>query len=60
MNQLHLSNSINYFLALAESYQCQYLALEYGTSEWQDARDIYVNLSNAAAQLMGERLNPFI
>ena len=52
----HVSLAIEYFLGLAEVEQAKYLGLPFDSSAWQFHRDRYVNLSNAAAQLMGETI----
>lgn len=59
MNQTHLNLAIRYFIDLSEVFEEKCFSLEYGSKEWQYSRDIYVSLSNSAAQLMGEKVNPF-
>ena len=56
--ETHRKAAENYFLSLADIEQIAYMALDNSTSEWQFHRDRYVNLSNAAARLMGESI-PF-
>jgi len=48
----------NYFLSLAEIELNAYKALRDETAAWQFHRERYVELSNAAARLMGESI-PF-
>jgi hypothetical protein len=48
----------DYFLSLAEVELEAYKALCKGAADWQFHRDRYVELSNAAARLMGESI-PF-
>jgi len=48
----------DYFLSLAEVELNAYTSLSVDTSAWQFHRDRYVQLSNAAARLMGESI-PF-
>ena len=49
----------DYFLELAEKAFDAYSKLTFESNQWQIERDKYVSLSNTAAQLMGEKVNPF-
>ena len=55
----HRRAAEEYFLSLAEVEQSLYLALNFESPAWQSHRDQFINLSNAAARLMGENI-PFI
>ena len=55
----HRRAAEEYFLSLAEVEQSLYLALNFESPAWQFHRDRFVNLSDAAARLMGENI-PFI
>jgi len=59
INESHRRAAEDYFLALAETEESLYLALPFESHAWQFHRDRFVNLSNAAARLMGENV-PFI
>lgn len=49
----------DYFLELAEKSFEAYSKLTFESNQWQTERDKYISLSNTAAQLMGEKVNPF-
>jgi hypothetical protein len=59
--QAHVDSAIDLFLGLAESAYSEYQSKPFESPEYWNARDLYVSLSNTAAQLMGDKTaNPFI
>ena len=56
VTESQVSAAINYFLRLADVEQSAYLLLDFESATWQFHKDRYVNLSNAAAELMGEKI----
>ena len=52
ITQSQVELAIEHLLKSAEPFQEAYLALPFEGAEWQEARDAYVNLSNAASELM--------